>query len=119
MPKVLNASRSYGIFYCAVVYLLFLKNILTFNYNTISLIQCQYFTPALTSNSYHQQPPYNNGDEKVSLGDTASSQQTMTNDSAVAKTIFRLGRSDTFACHNCKNKGDKWFMQTHDCSGKK
>ena len=49
-----------------------------------------------------QQPLYNNGNEKASSGTQTSSQQTMTNDSAVAKTIFRLGRSDTFACHNCK-----------------
>ena len=37
----------------------------------------------------------------------------------VSKTIYRLGHSDTFACHNCKKTGDKWFMQTHDCRGKK
>jgi hypothetical protein len=30
-------------------------------------------------------------------------------------SIYRLGHSDTFACHNCKQKGDKWFMQTHYC----
>jgi hypothetical protein len=34
-------------------------------------------------------------------------------------TIFRLGHSDTFACHNCKNKDDKWFMQQHNCNEKK
>ena len=39
---------------------------------------------------------------------------TATNDA-----IYRLGHSDTFACHNCKNKGDKWFMQQHDCRRKK
>jgi hypothetical protein len=74
---------------------------------------------ALTSNPYQQQPPYNNGNNKASLGETASSQQTMTNDSAVAKTIYRLGHSDTFACHNCKKTGDIWYMETHDCSRKK
>jgi hypothetical protein len=31
--------------------------------------------------------------------------------------IYRLGQSDTFACHNCKQKGDKWFMGQHECSG--
>jgi hypothetical protein len=30
-------------------------------------------------------------------------------------TIYRLGHTDMFACHNCKNKGDKWFMQKHLC----
>lgn len=34
-------------------------------------------------------------------------------------TIFRLGHSDIFGCHNCKKTGDKWYMQTHNCSGKK
>ena len=32
-------------------------------------------------------------------------------------TIYRLGHSDTFACKNCKQKGDRWFMQKHLCSG--
>jgi hypothetical protein len=32
-------------------------------------------------------------------------------------SIYRLGHSDTFACHNCKQKGDKWFMQKHLCTG--
>ena len=31
------------------------------------------------------------------------------------QTIYRLGHTDMFACHNCKNKGDKWFMQMHLC----
>ena len=30
---------------------------------------------------------------------------------------YRLGQSDTFACHNCKMRGDKWFMGGHECSG--
>lgn len=33
--------------------------------------------------------------------------------------IYRLGHSDTFACQNCKIKGDKWFMKEHECNGKK
>jgi hypothetical protein len=36
----------------------------------------------------------------------------------VSKTIYRLGHSDTFACHSCEKKGDKWFMQQHNCSNK-
>jgi hypothetical protein len=31
--------------------------------------------------------------------------------------IYRLGHSDIFACHNCRQKGDKWFMQKHICRG--
>jgi hypothetical protein len=34
-----------------------------------------------------------------------------------SNSIYRLGHSDTFACHNCKQKGDKWFMQKHVCTG--
>jgi hypothetical protein len=34
-------------------------------------------------------------------------------------TIFRLGQSDTFGCNDCKQRGDKWYMETHDCSGKR
>jgi hypothetical protein len=34
-------------------------------------------------------------------------------------TIYRLGQSDTFACQNCKMRGDKWFMGQHECNGKK
>lgn len=30
---------------------------------------------------------------------------------------YRLGHSDKFACHNCKQKGDKWLMEGHQCSG--
>jgi hypothetical protein len=32
-------------------------------------------------------------------------------------SIYRLGHSDTWACEDCKQKGDKWFMQQHLCSG--
>jgi hypothetical protein len=32
-------------------------------------------------------------------------------------TIYRLGHTDNWACHNCKQKGDKWFMQKHMCRG--
>jgi hypothetical protein len=35
----------------------------------------------------------------------------------IPKSIYRLGHSDTWACHNCKLRGDKWFMQKHDCKG--
>jgi hypothetical protein len=34
-----------------------------------------------------------------------------------SNSIYRLGYSDTFACHDCKQKGDKWFMQKHVCRG--
>jgi hypothetical protein len=31
--------------------------------------------------------------------------------------IYRLGRSDTFACENCKLKGDIHYMKQHNCKG--
>jgi hypothetical protein len=31
--------------------------------------------------------------------------------------IHRLGRSDTWACRDCKQKGDRHFMKVHNCSG--
>jgi hypothetical protein len=37
--------------------------------------------------------------------------------SGESNSIYRLGHSDTFACHNCKQKGDKWFMRKHWCRG--
>jgi hypothetical protein len=33
----------------------------------------------------------------------------------VSKSIFRLGHSDMWACKNCRQRGDKWFMQKHLC----
>jgi hypothetical protein len=33
------------------------------------------------------------------------------------QSIYRLGHSDIFACHNCKQRGDKWFMINHHCKG--
>ena len=35
--------------------------------------------------------------------------------SGESNSMYRLGYSGTFACHNCKQKGDKWFMQKHLC----
>ena len=37
--------------------------------------------------------------------------------SGESNSIYRLGHSDTFACHYCKQRGDKWFMQKHVCRG--
>jgi hypothetical protein len=35
----------------------------------------------------------------------------------IRDSIYRLGSSDTWACHNCKIRADRWFMQVHDCKG--
>ena len=29
--------------------------------------------------------------------------------------IYRIGHTDNWACHNCKQRGDTWFMQKHLC----
>ena len=34
-----------------------------------------------------------------------------------SRSIFRLGRSDTWACENCKQKGDVHYMREHMCRG--
>jgi hypothetical protein len=33
--------------------------------------------------------------------------------------IYRLGRTDKWACRNCKIRDDIHFMQIHNCSGKR
>ncbi len=32
-------------------------------------------------------------------------------------TSYRIGHSDMWACKNCSQSGDKWFMQQHHCKG--
>ncbi len=32
--------------------------------------------------------------------------------------IYRVRHSDTWACKNCRQKGDKWFMQQYVCGGR-
>jgi hypothetical protein len=49
---------------------------------------------------------------------TTTTNTTIANTAATATTtIYRLGHSDIWACKNCKQKGDKWFMKIHECSG--
>lgn len=33
----------------------------------------------------------------------------------MSNSIYRLGHSDNWACKNCRQRGDKWFMQQHLC----
>jgi hypothetical protein len=33
--------------------------------------------------------------------------------------IHRLGRSDVFQCDDCNQRGDKWFMEKHNCRAQK
>jgi hypothetical protein len=36
---------------------------------------------------------------------------------SISTSMYRLGHSDTWACKNCRQKGDKWYMQQHLCRG--
>ena len=38
---------------------------------------------------------------------------------AIPPNIYRLGNSDTWACHGCKIKNDIHFMKQHKCKGKR
>ena len=55
------------------------------------------------------------GDASGEHSDNAS----QASQSKSCNTIYRLGRSDIFACENCRLKGDKWEMRQHPCKGSK
>ena len=75
--------------------------------------------------TYYRKKESENGDGKP----TTATMSTLANDSAAAisittaittnNTVYRLGHTATWACRNCKIKADKWFMQIHNCSGKR
>ena len=45
------------------------------------------------------------------------SQPSPSSTTGLNKSIYRLGHSDTWCCNNCRQKGDKWYMQQHLCKG--
>jgi hypothetical protein len=57
---------------------------------------------------------------KQSIAPKEPTQPTQPTPTAL-KSIYRLGHSDTWACSrkNCNLRGDKWFMQKHNCKGAK
>ena len=57
---------------------------------------------------------------KQSIAPEEPTQPTQPTPTAL-KSIYRLGHSDTWACShkNCNLRGDKWFMQKHNCKGAK
>jgi hypothetical protein len=59
-----------------------------------------------------------NGSSINSIGSIDILQENNT-EIAIPGSIYRLGHSDTWACNNCRQRGDKWFMQKHDCKGAK
>ena len=58
----------------------------------------------------------------VESGDASggcSSNASQASQSKSCNTIYRLGRSDIFACQYCRLRGDKWEMRQHPCRGSK
>jgi hypothetical protein len=55
--------------------------------------------------------------QQTETEDRNESNSSLPSISEESNSIYRLGHSDTFACHNCKQKGDRWFMQKHLCKG--
>ncbi len=55
------------------------------------------------------------GDASGEHSDNAS----QASQSKSCNTIYRLGRSDIFACQYCRLRGDKWEMRQHPCRGSK
>ena len=56
-----------------------------------------------TSNSHLQEP----------------SQPSQPSLQGIVQNIYRIRDTDTWACKNCKQRDDKWYMQKHLCSGKR
>ena len=55
----------------------------------------------------------------VESGDASGGYNSDASQSKSCNTIYRLGRSDIFACHYCRLTGDKWEMKQHPCRGSK
>jgi hypothetical protein len=68
-------------------------------------------SPAASDENYSQND---------STGDSYDTYDTIHTSSSFpsASSIHRLGHSDTWACNNCNQRGDKWFMQEHCCRGR-
>ena len=64
----------------------------------------------------------NNKDQtELSYEHTQHTQLSHSSDNSIEeenkKNIYRLGNSDTWACKECKIKGDRHFMKQHFCKG--
>jgi hypothetical protein len=49
------------------------------------------------------------------ITDVSNTTRNRQDDLQKSAKIFRLGRSDTWACENCKQKGDVHYMREHLC----
>jgi hypothetical protein len=61
----------------------------------------------------------NRAQNKAGEGSEGSEDTYRTFTGASTSTVYRLGYSDIFACHSCKQRGDIHYMKNHICSGKK
>jgi hypothetical protein len=57
-----------------------------------------------------------NHSQNSGTGDSYNTYDTI-HTSYYPSSIHRLGHSDTWGCKNCNQRGDKWYMQQHDCRG--
>jgi hypothetical protein len=71
----------------------------------------------------------NNSEQRVLRQEPSQSSPQFIQDSINANTdgidndkfpdsIYRVGHSDIFTCHNCRQKGTKWYMMKHHCKGR-
>ena len=64
-----------------------------------------------TSEDNKDDPPYIEPSQHSQPSPTEN-EQDITNSS-----LYRIGKTDTWACKKCNLRGDKWFMQKHPCKG--
>jgi hypothetical protein len=67
-------------------------------------------SPELNAQNQAQNNGFGNTDDTGDIKHTSSSLSS--------PFIYKIGHSDTWACKNCNQRGDKWFMQKHPCRGK-
>ena len=64
-----------------------------------------------------------NGNGNSHLGPAVTSSSHLDNENMIENKIkdanstltYRIGKTDIFACPNCKQRGDKWYMHQHIC----
>jgi hypothetical protein len=59
------------------------------------------------------------GTETVNKYVQKPSQPSLLSLQGIGQSIYRIGNTDNWACKNCKQRDDIWFMQKHPCSGKR
>jgi hypothetical protein len=81
--------------------------------------------PPTNSSEYHAQNNHSGGSggnggilptQQKGKANETENDSLSSSSSVESNSIYRIGHSDTFACNNCRQKGDKWFMQKHLCT---